>query len=649
MRKITDTPYPGSRAFQQAEHDRFGGRVAAATTLADLWSANRLTVITGPVASGKTSLIRAGAYPLMRGKPGDLLPVGQLSYGLTFPFAALPGYNPYTLSLLRSWSPAEVPTRLAGLSVSDHLRKVARGQNQVIFAAIDQLDDLVLDAVTGTRRMWRRQFLAEIAQACQDHPRLHLLVAARSEASDLISSSLGSGAVYETRPLSVREAMEAAVRPASQAGRAFAEAAAEILVDDVRTSLVATEAGDRQVVADEVEPALLQLACLQLWNDLPPDLSEVTDWAVREFSDVDMALGQYCGQVLARVAAEHDLGHRRLHTWLVETFVTDAGTRALVPEGALATAGMPNTVVRALVDHHVLAIEPRSSVRWYQLLADRLIEPLRHVVMQRSGPLVAADYLRAAERELALGETGLAQRLAERVLQARPSMPVEADAESLLGNVAYEQEKPAEAVPHYREAASLLEAVGDTGAAARQLAAVGQALLAQGHANEAAGQLRAAVERAPSDLLFQTQLALALWQEGQGRAAVAVLDGALGIDGGNREALRLRGEILADLGDARDAMLDLERQAVPDLPSTRAARGLALAKLGNHLAATREIDEAVARAPRNGPVLLYAARASALTGDKASSGELAKRAMDATDPPLLSRPHLQLARELSGR
>jgi hypothetical protein len=649
MRKTTDIPYPGARAYQEADHDRFGGRAAAAATVVDLWSANRLTVVSGSVASGKTSLIRAGAYPEMRDKQADVFPVGLLSHGMTFPFAAIPGYNPYTLSLLRSWSPAEVPTRLAGVTVSEHLRDVTRGQaERVIFAVIDQLDDLVLDVGSGTRRVWRREFLTEIAQACEDHPRLHLLAVGRTEAADLIMSLLGGGATYQVQPLSPQEAIEAAVRPASKAGRELTEAAAELLIDDLRTSRVGRPASVRHIVASHVEPRLLQAACLQLWRNLPAGLPVVTDWAVREFSDVDSALAHYCGRALGRVAAEHDLTHRHLHSWLVETFITDGGTRGLVPEGPITTAGMPNTVPRALVDQHVLSVELRSSLRWYQLLADRLVEPLRLTAEDRPGPLSADDYLRAAERDLAQGETGLAQRHAERVVQARPSMRMEADAESLLGNVAYEEEKAAEAAPHYREAASLLEAAGDTSGAARQLAAVGQALLAQGLASEATSQLQASVDRAPSDPVFQTQLAQALWHSGQGRAAVAVLGGVLGIDGANREALRLRGEILADLGDARDAILDLERQSIPDLPSTRAARGLALAKLGNHSAATKEIDEAVARAPRNGPVLLYAARASALTGDKVSTGELAKRAIDATDPPL-SRSHLQVALKLSGR
>jgi hypothetical protein len=148
--------------------------------------------------------------------------------------------------------------------------------------------------------------------------------------------------------------------------------------------------------------------------------------------------------------------------------------------------------------------------------------------------------------------------------------------------------------------------------------------------------------------VLQTQLALALWHLGEGRAAVAILNGVLAIDGSNLEALRSRGEILADLGDGSSAIRDLDRRSVPDRPSTRAARGLALAELGDHSAATREINEAVARAQRSGPVLLFAARASELTGDKASSREWVRLAVDATDPPL-SESHRKVAGELVRR
>ena len=171
----------------------------------------------------------------------------------------------------------------------------------------------------------------------------------------------------------------------------------------------------------------------------------------------------------------------------------------------------------------------------------------------------------------------------------------------------------------------------DTEAVASHLAAVGQTLLAQGQPAEAVQTLQAAVDRIPHDLLVQTELGWALWELGQARAAVAVLTGVLAIDRGNPDALRARGEILADLGDARDALRDLDRVEQHDRPSTRAARGLARAEPGDR-GGDGEIEGALAAAPRNGPVLLYAARTEALGGNKVAALELTRRALNATDP-----------------
>ena len=96
--------------------------------------------------------------------------------------------------------------------------------------------------------------------------------------------------------------------------------------------------------------------------------------------------------------------------------------------------------------------------------------------------------------------------------------------------------------------------------------------VAEGELNDALTELRAAVERAPNDLGLQTQLALALWQHGDARGAVAILNWVLSIDGGHSAARRARGEILADLGEARNAMHDLDRMA-SGRPFTRAGQG----------------------------------------------------------------------------
>jgi tetratricopeptide (TPR) repeat protein len=307
---------------------------------------------------------------------------------------------------------------------------------------------------------------------------------------------------------------------------------------------------------------------------------------------------------------------------------------------------MPNTVARSLVDRHLLASEHRSSTRWYQLLNDRLIEPLRHASLKGAVPPTANDHLAVARRQLALGEVDAALEHAKRALHGQPTLRMQAEAEALLANIAYEQGEPTEALPHYREATSLLQAAGDTAAAVSCMAAVGQVLLTLGRFREAVAEFRIAVGIAPNTPALQTQFALALWQIGEGEAAVAILNDVLGANPGNREALRARGEILADLGDARRAMLDLERQSVRDRASTQAAHGLALARLGDYSGATKEIDAAIETAPRHGRVRLYAARASKLSGDMASTMEQASLALDATNPPL-SPSHREVAMKLT--
>ena len=163
MTGTRDSPYLGTRPFQQADYRRFFGRAADAEALAELWQVNRLTFVSGPAASGKTSLLHAGVLPLVRDTRADILPSGRISYGSTFPFAALPEHNPYTLALLQSWSPGETATQLVGITVHNVIQGRAERHDGIIMAAIDQVEDLLAD--TGPRWAHRRQFLAELSEA----------------------------------------------------------------------------------------------------------------------------------------------------------------------------------------------------------------------------------------------------------------------------------------------------------------------------------------------------------------------------------------------------------------------------------------------------------------------------------------------------
>jgi tetratricopeptide (TPR) repeat protein len=635
MINSVDRPYPGTRPFLRADVDHYFGRRADAARLAELWQANRLTVIFGQTESGKTSLLHAGVLPLVQDGWATVLTPGRISYGARYPAAALPEHNPYVLSLLSSWSPGEPVTGLVGQSIREFLDRRVGLHGRPILAAIDQAEQLFADP--GSRKEHRRGFLAGLAEAVREQPRLHLLLVVREPALSEFSSALGVGARHHVTPLSFEDAVEAVKGPAEGTARRFGDGAAEQLVTDLMTSHITTSSGEeRCTVADHVQPVFLQVACTHLWDSLPPGIGTITTQHASAYGDVDEALAGHCNRVIAAVADDHGQHPARVRAWLVRTFVTEMGTPGTAYEGMTHTAGMPNAVAREFEDQHLLISEWRSGSRWYSLLSERLIEPLRHAGLESPPAAEPSRYLRRARRAFDIGELDLAERYARQVLRATPGtvFRLRAEASSLLGNIAHERGKAADAEAHHRSAAELFEAARDPRAAGLELAATGQSMGMRGKLAGAVDELRAAVARLPHDLVLQAGLGRALWRLGQSSAAKAVYTSILGIDGGNTDALGGRGEILADLGDAQGALRDLERIVAGERPSALAAHGLAMAELGDYAAARKHLDAALAEAPRNGPVLLYAARAEALAGDVNTAAEHADRALNAADPPL---------------
>lgn len=640
--------HPGLGPFQRADSEQFFGRRREAAALADLWRANTLTIAAGPPGSGKTSLVQAGVLPLVEQGRAQVLPPGRVSYGATYPFAGLPEHNPYTVALLRSWSPDETMSQLIDQTVHEYLQRRTEDHGGPVLAVIDQAEELLADA--GPRKRRGRQFLAELATAIRSNPRLHLLLCTRESRLNEFRHALGGGVPFHVGPLTFDAAVDAVTGQAEAAGlRADPGAVAE-LVMEVQTSTISVAGGERSTIDEYVQPTILQVACRRFWDALPENLQLITQREVRRYGDVGTFLSVHCSRVAAAVAEEFDVPIARLRSWLTQTFITDTGHRGTTYEGMTHTAGMPNAVVRTLEDRHLLTSEWRSGSRWYELLSDRLIAPLLNGSDEHPDPGAPAEYLQSAARMLAFGDLDLAERYAAEALRLclPRDLRQQAEVQSLLGNLAYEGERFTDAEARYRQAAGLFETIRDTAAVARQLAAVGQTLRDQERPADAVVEFRAAVDRLPNDALIQTALGWALRDLGQPRAAGAVFTGVLAVDGGNTEALRGRGEVFADLGDARGALRDLDRLPLSDQPAARAARGLALAQLGDQAKANEEIQAAITEAPRNGPVLLYAARAEALSGDRPTSIELAERAVNAAAPPL--PPHQrEAAQELANR
>ncbi|WP_188194424.1 tetratricopeptide repeat protein [Nonomuraea sp. SYSU D8015] len=659
------------RAFRTEDRDRFFGRDEEAHEIRKLWQSQRLTVLYGASGIGKTSLLEAGVMPLLSPHKVDVLPLGRVSYGSAFPRAAIPLHNPYVLALLVSWSPQIPPNRRADMTISEFLRarpvkRDAYGDPLPTLVAIDQVEELF--ASGRQRQLHRDWFFDQLADALRADQGLRLLLSIRTDRlmdllpyewelgnvdrpdlTDLTDEQEPTGTEWERVPLEALgfdSALEALRGPIEGTGLTFAEGAAEQVVHDLIRVRTRTES--RQLVQG-VEPAHLQVVGESLWRSLPPETTVITRRDVHQHAE--RALSEHYDREIKQIAAERfDGDDRRLRTWLRLTF----GDRKPVRRGAIKTAGIGRTVIALLVKRRILSADQRMGEGSYALAYDRLLQSSQHDIGRVDATrrrLRPEDLLREAEGALGEGDLLQATKLAEEALVRSEGndLHVRAQAESLLGNVAYEHGEVEKALAHYSAAAKSYETGGAPAAVGLMLMAMGRLRLAQGSPAEAVRDLRAAMMRVPTDLTIQTELAWALWYGGHPDAAVGVLNGVLDKEGNNVGALLGRGQMLAGMGgrdEAEAALRDLERAEPLRWPFAKVAHALALARTDRVDEAQQEMVEALAEAVDHGPLLLYAARVEHLAGKFTSATGLARRAISAKEPALpghLARPARELA------
>jgi tetratricopeptide (TPR) repeat protein len=634
-------PYVGLRAYTTSEHDLFFGRARESLEIARLWRARKLTLLYGASGVGKTSLLQAGVIATLDPERTDFWRMGRLRP--SHQQIAVRARNPYTFALLSSWAPGESPGTLAETTISEFLARRRENHDRYgdpipLLVAIDQFEELFSNPDT---QGYLRLFIDELANALHDHEGARLLLSLREDylASVLPFEQLLAGQ-SRTRsrllPFGPDAALEAISGPLKGTGRSFDQAAAEELVADLRTvRLTSIRGEERTVTVDSIEPVQVQIVCSALWESLPRDATIITSADVREHANVDRFLASFCSHALSAVASEHGIAAAKIRSWLQQEFITELGTRGTAYQGRDQTAGMPNAVVWALEDRHILRAELRSNTRWYELQHDRLIDPILQADPE--------EHLAAAKLARGEGAWDLVQHHATRAIRmfGADELRVRAEAERLLGEAAQHLGQADVALDRYHMAAGLFEVVQDSTAVGESMAAAGRLSLARGRHAAAARDLQAAIARIPADLRVQTDLAQALWHTGQQMAALAVLNSVLALDSTLTQALRARGEILADMGKAEEALsdLDLDRVRHQQQPGTQAARALALALGGRFDAAEQEAADALANSDDHGPVLLRVAGVRASTGKHTEAIHLAAAALAATETRL--PPHLR--------
>jgi tetratricopeptide (TPR) repeat protein len=676
----TPGPYPGPRPFREAEAARFFGRRREARDVLSLWKSERVTVLHGPVAVGKTSLLRAGVLPLVsQERRAEVLPIGGLGHEPARSPALPPPYNSYSYALLSHWSRFSVLPAL-GTPLSEFLfsRVPQTGPDDeptLLLAAIDHFEELF--TVFPAREEDRKEFIGQLADALQAVPALRLLLVINDDHRLELASYEGMLTPLRLTDISLtaldrKSALEAVINPLADSGVAFGPGVPEELIRRMSTTEYRDLAGERAVLESPlIDPLLLQIVCTDLWSSLPTDVTEITFAQLRDFADVGQALARFYDAAVSAVHLETEEPEESLRAWIESTFITEHGTRGTACRGLLATAGMPNQVADALARGYVLAPEYRAHSTWYQLSHDRMVAAVRAAnrawrttsdTTMIPPPTTPTALIAAAEAALAANNYPSARSLAEQAISLAAAEPSEVGrrrrlgyALTLRGNIAKTEGDLLTAERYLQDALAEFSALEDRDLIARTLSALADVAFDAGNYTEAERLWRDAVELIPSFVDAMIGLGNAQWYEGSPATAEATFAQALSSAQWYERpdevmplepdryakvarASGLRGQVLAEMAEYDTALANLNPALSTVLTpeeeiDIRSARALALTGLGRYDEANRELAAARSLAPHRARTLRRAGKIAALRGERELAIEEIERALQA-EPPL---------------
>jgi ABC-type branched-subunit amino acid transport system substrate-binding protein len=367
-------PYVGPRPFEREDANRFFGRAREIRDVVSLIVAQRVLLLYSASGAGKTSLMKAGVLPVLEEEKGfDVLPVARLRSG-----DPPQDRNVFTFGLLSSIGKEQPRSSSLGQLLEQRPKRANASLRALV---IDQFEELF----TAYPERWheRAGLFEDLRQASDADPGLRIVLATREDflaQLDPFTLLLPGGlrTRFRLERLNRASALAAVKGPIAETGRTFAAGAAEALIADLLQFQVETDSGNRADVEGEfVEPVQLQVTCRNLWNELPPDVNEITTEHLRIFGNVDQVLAEFYDDSVRAAAAASKLPERRLRRLIEDELITSVGTRGTAYRTGETTGKIPNAAIDELESKHLVRAEIRAYARWYELTHDRLIKPIR--------------------------------------------------------------------------------------------------------------------------------------------------------------------------------------------------------------------------------------------------------------------------------
>jgi tetratricopeptide (TPR) repeat protein len=380
-------PYVGPRPFEQEDRDLFFGRDREVSEVLSLIIAHRVLLLYAQSGAGKTSLINAGLIPLLEGEGFEVLPLARVQGLIPEDIEPEKILNLYVFNTLISWAEDEIdPGQLTQMSFADFLRGREHPMDEMGLSSprvviVDQFEELF--AFYQDRWQDREGFFEQIRDALEGDPLLRVVFVIREDYiaqldpyAPILPEKLRTR--FRMERLRKEAALLAVKEPLGKTDRSFEESVAQRLIKELLEVRVQAAAGETLVVTGEfIEPVQLQVVCQSLWQDLPTDVTKITQGHLEAYGDVSKALSKFYEGCIERVFQEAGVKEGDLREWFEHTLITPSGTRGTVYRGWQETGGMPNAAVDLLENLHLIRGVRRAGARWYELTHDRFIEPIQ--------------------------------------------------------------------------------------------------------------------------------------------------------------------------------------------------------------------------------------------------------------------------------
>ena len=348
-----ENPYKGLRAFDETDAADFFGRAALVDELVCALRDRRLVAVVGPSGIGKSSVVKAGLIPALRG--GELPESAHWLVTDMFP-GAYP-YEELAAALLRV--AVERPDDLVEELARDELgiRRVVKRilpSGGHLLLVIDQFEELfTLTADDETRR----RFLSGLTALASDpHSRVHVLVTIRADFLDHplrdpeFGELLRTGMVAVAAP-SEDELADAIEQPARRIGIRFEPGLVSQIVADVRDQPGALP--------------LLQYALTELFANRSGDMLRHEGYLAT--GGVLGALGLRAEDLYARLGPSARAACRQVFLRLVSADPASHDTRRRVRRNELRQLELePDTLDEVLVrygEHRLLTFDREPLTR----------------------------------------------------------------------------------------------------------------------------------------------------------------------------------------------------------------------------------------------------------------------------------------------